>query len=124
MKIDDVIKKKFYLLMNKHGVKGVAIEVDNATVQDLIRTVRQEVRSTGTSKEVLQGIQENLAKNLTEILPDIARHGTAVDSEGNFYDRQTFDDDCVLCAVYDHIAYGVPIAITDNIGPRPGDKVH
>jgi hypothetical protein len=76
------------------------------------------------STVALKKAHAELAADLTKMLPEIARHGTAVSSKGEFYDQQTFDDDLVLCAVYDHIANGKVIAITDNIGPGANDTVH
>ena len=124
MKIKDVIKKPFYIQMAQHGVKGVAIEVTDKLVQDNIREVRKFQKRDKISNDELKAIHAKLASELTKMLPDIMRHGSAVDSTGEFYDRQTFDDDCVALAVYDHLANGTPIGITDTIGPRPGDKVH
>lgn len=76
------------------------------------------------SVQMLRDVQANLASELTKMLPEIIRHGNAVSSSGDFYDKQTFDNDLILCAVYDHIANGKEIAITNNIGPGSGDKVH
>ncbi len=124
MKINDVVKKPFYILMTNHGVKGAAVEVNDADIQRGIREVRQLMRRDKISTAKLKKIHAELAAALTKMLPDIMRHGNAVSPTGEFYDQQKFDDDLVACAIYDFLANGKQIGITDNIGPGPGDKVH
>lgn len=124
MKVKDLIGKPFYIMMGPHGVKGAAVETDHNQVQEAIREVRKGMRQSGTSQDVVREIHRHLANELTNMLPQIMRHGSAMDSSGEFYDREKFDNDLIFCAVYDHLANGKQIAITDSIGPRQGDKVH
>lgn len=110
--------------MAAHGVKGAVVEVNDADIRSSIREVRKNMLRDGVTIEMLRSIQADLASQLSKMLVDIARHGSAMSSTGEFYDRQKFDDDLVACAIYDHVANGTPIAITDNIGPKSGDMVN
>lgn len=111
-------------MMAQHGVKGAVVEVTDSDVQQVIRDIKKFIKRDRVTPAALKNIHADLAQQLTAMMPDIMRHGTAISSNGEFYDRETFDNDLVICAIYDHLANGKQIAITDNIGPRSGDKVH
>jgi hypothetical protein len=123
MKLKD-FEGNFYILMKHHGVPGAAVETTDSDVKSAIRAVKKLMARDRVSTAALKKSHAELAAELTKMLPEIARHGTAVSSKGEFYDQETFDNDLVLCAVYDHIANGKTIAITDNIGPGANDTVH
>lgn len=123
MKLKD-FEGNFYILMKHHGVPGAAVETTDSDVKSAIRAVKKLMAKDRVSTAALKKSHAELAAELTKMLPEIARHGTAVSSKGEFYDQETFDNDLVLCAVYDHIANGKTIAITDNIGPGANDTVH
>lgn len=114
----------FYIIMSHHGVKGAAVQTTDADVKNAISDVKRSMKRDRVTVDMLKEIQSKLAAELTKMLPEIARHGNAIDSSGEFYDKQTFDNDLILCAVYDHIANGKVIAITNNIGPNAGDTIN
>lgn len=123
MKLKD-FEGNFYILMKHHGVPGAAVETTDSDVKSAIRAVKKLMARDRVSTAALKKSHAELAADLAKMLPEIARRGNAVSSKGEFYDQETFDNDLVLCAVYDHIANGKTIAITDNIGPGANDTVH
>jgi hypothetical protein len=124
MRIEDLEGKPLYIMMSNHGVNGVAVQTTHADIQNAIRDVKRLMKRDKVTQNQLKQIHANLAEQLKKMAMDIARHGNAISSTGEFYDKQTYDNDLVACAIYDHIANGKPIAITDNIGPGPGSKIH
>ena len=124
MKINEIKDKTLYVMMEPHGVKGTAISTDKAGIEHALKQVKKTIRRDKISQAELKQMHAGLAADLTRMLPSIMRNGNAVSAHGEFVDAQTFDNDCILCAIYDHLANGTRIHITDNVGPGKSDTVH
>jgi len=124
MKADDLRHKTLYLMMEPHGVKGAAVQTDQAALEYVLKQVKKAVKRDKIPQDDLRQMHDGLAADLTRMLPSIMRNGNAVSAHGEFVDAQTFDNDCILCAIYDYLANGKRIHITDNVGPGKSDTVH
>ena len=81
-----------------HGVAGAVVQT---TERDIKRATKQAKREFG--KDGCKKLHAILARELTAMLPQIAKFGNAVDSYGEFYTNETFDADLLLLAVYDSV---------------------
>lgn len=111
MKISEMAENLLFIDMAKHGVPGAAVKVSRSDLTDTINEIKRSMDEMDMPVENLQEIHAHLAMELSNMLLKIAKDGYAVDSQGERYDRQTFDNDLVLCAVYDHVANNTPIAV-------------
>jgi hypothetical protein len=118
------IEGEFYIVMTPHGVNGAAVQVDDATVKDCIRQIKNALRKHQLTRAMIRDMHEMLAKELSNMMMKILRTGQAVDSKGETYDKAKFDNDLVWCAVYDHIGNGKKIHVQKDVGPPQGQTVH
>ena len=68
--------------------------------------IKEEIRRGSISKDMIKQMHLNLVKELKAMLPAIMKGESPTDSHGEVYTKQTFDDDLIHLAVYDHLANG------------------
>lgn len=98
------------IICEMHGVSGAVVEITTEKLAESIAEAKQLF-----TKDQCRKLHKILKTELTRMLPMIAHYKYAVDSFGEFYDTQTFDDDLVLLAVYDHIGNGKKITLLEGI---------
>lgn len=98
--------KNVYIACTPHGVTGAASQTTFKDIEKCIRTARKKFGVEGSRK-----MHAVLAKNLSNMLPQIMKVGFAYDEFGERYDADAFDSDLVWLAVYDHVGNGKKIAI-------------
>ena len=113
-----------FISMGAHGVSGAAVQTTDSDIRGMMRDVKKLMRRDNVSTDELKEVHAALARELSAMLPKMAKDGFAIDSHGEYYDSHTFDNDLVLCAVYDHIANGKSITLTTNLSPGKGDRLH
>ena len=93
-----------------HGVPHAVVITTHDQIVDIIKQVSEMY-----SKKQCRNIHKSLAKDLSKMLPDIIAKGSSVSSEGEYYTRETFNQDLVCLAVYDHIGNNKQIALTNEV---------
>lgn len=103
-----------YIACGAHGVQGASVEYSHLKLQRDIKAAKKLY-----TKQEAQQLHKILSMTLSAMLPNIMSTGQAVDSYGEHYTRETFDQDLVCLAVYDHIGNNKQIAL---IMPRTTSK--
>lgn len=102
-----------YIACGAHGVAGACVEYSHLKLQRDIKAVKKQ-----WTKEQAKQLHAVLAESLSAMLPEIMAHGCATDAYGEFYTQETFDQDLVCLAVYDHYGNGKQIGL---VMPRFGN---
>lgn len=92
--------------LGSHGLKGFAVQTTHEIVLDAIELAK----STYTRQECEQ-LRNILVRELRNGSGAIMSGKTFVDSYGELYDKQKFNDDLVWVAIYDHVANNKPIGL-------------
>jgi hypothetical protein len=92
-----------------HGVPHAIVITTHDKIVNTIQQVTQMY-----SKKQCRNIHKSLAKDLSNMLPDIVANGFSF-CNGEFYNRETFNEDLVCLAVYDHIGNDKQIALTHEV---------
>jgi hypothetical protein len=95
-----------YIACGAHGVSGASVEYSHLKLQRDIKAAKKM-----WTKQQAQHLHKILSTTLTTMLPEIMTNGWAVDSYGERYTRETFDQDLVCLAVYDHIGNNKQIGL-------------
>jgi hypothetical protein len=95
-----------YIACGAHGVAGASVEYTRLKLERSIKKAKKVF-----NKEQAKELHKIMAQSLTAMLPEIIANGTAVDSYGEVYNKETFDQDLVCLAIYDHIGNGSQIAL-------------
>ena len=103
-----------YIACGAHGVEGAAVEYSHLKLVRDIKKVKKLF-----NKEQAKELHKILATSLTAMLPEIMSNGWAVDAYGERYTKETFDQDLVCLAVYDHYGNGKQIGL---VMPRNNSK--
>jgi len=115
-KVSESEEDSVYINCSAHGVNGAAVESSKSLIDSIRNQVIQAIRSGQITKDQVGQMHKHLAKELTKMLPSIMKKGSAVSSDGEVYDKETFDADLVHMAVYDHVANGKLINLMP-VGP-------
>jgi hypothetical protein len=93
-----------------HGVPHAVVLTTHETIVNTINEVSQMY-----SKKQCRNIHKSLAKDLAKMLPSIVANGSAISSNGEFYNREIFNQDLVCLAVYDHLGNDKQIALIEQV---------
>jgi hypothetical protein len=99
-------KNTIFIACDAHGVAGAGVEITQLKLQRDIKAVKKQ-----WTKEQAKKLHTILANTLSAMLPEIMAHGCATDAYGEFYTKETFDQDLVCLAIYDHIGNGKQISL-------------
>ena len=103
-----------YIACGAHGVSGACVEYSHLKLVRDIKTAKKRF-----TKQEAQQLHKILSTTLTAMLPEIMSNGWAVDAYGERYNKETFDQDLVCLAVYDHVGNGSQIGL---VMPRSQTK--